>query len=212
MGNFDNVLNRNFIRSLPNSSSSDGSRTAISAVGEIAERLNVLQHLGDKEQLDTQRRQIEPAFGAQLRKIEQGRIKYAERRLQNSNSSQCQKLTASQQQARQQLAAQRPLGPSRVQRLPVLVPEALGQAAQPHNPPASSVSYQGRSAQQLKLCRPIIGAQQAQTSLRSPRQSHCQHCQHCQHHQQQTRSRQQHSWQQRQRTLRASPQSAHPVY
>ncbi len=74
MGNFDNVLNRNFVRGLPNSSSSDLSRTAISALEEIAERLNVLQQLGDRELLDTQRRQIEPALDAQLREIEQGRI------------------------------------------------------------------------------------------------------------------------------------------
>ncbi len=154
MGNFDNVLNRNFVRSLPNSSSSDLSRTAISALEEIAERLNVLQQLGDRERLDTQRRQIEPALDAQLREIEQGRITYAERRLQNSIPSQCQKWTTSQQQARQQPAAQRPLGPIRAQQLPIPAPEALGQAAQPHSPPASSVSYQGRSAQQLKLRRP----------------------------------------------------------
>ncbi len=81
-------------------------------------------------------------------------IHYAERRLQNSIPSQCQKRTTSQQQARQQPAAQRPLGPIRAQRLPIPAPEALGQAAQPHSPPASSVSYQGRSAQQLKLRRP----------------------------------------------------------
>ncbi len=128
MGNCDNVLNCNLTRSLPNSYLSDVNRTAISAVGEIAERLDVLQHLGDREQLDTQRRQIEPALDAQLRKIEQDRIKYAERSLQNSIHSQYQKLTASQQQARQQLAAQRPLGPSRARtiRFSVILPSSSG--------------------------------------------------------------------------------------